>query len=56
MKVPIDETIGRSLGNESPEKNLCILRVPQRRAGAESEGYNLPSSISLKKDFLFQLM
>ena len=41
LKVPIDETIGQSLGNESLEENLCILGVPHIRAGAESEGYNL---------------
>ena len=28
LKVPIDETIGWSLGNESLEENLCILEVP----------------------------
>ena len=28
LKVPIDETIGRSLGNVSLEENLCILGVP----------------------------
>ena len=28
LKVPIDETIGQSLGNESLEENLCILGVP----------------------------
>ena len=27
LKVPIDETIGRYLGDESLEKNLCILGV-----------------------------
>ena len=37
----MDETIGRSLGNESLEENLCILGVPKIRAGAETEGYNL---------------
>ena len=36
----MDETIGRSLGNESLEENWCILGVPQIRAGAELEGYN----------------
>ena len=36
----MDETIGRSLGNESLEENWCILGVPQIRAGAEPEGYN----------------
>ena len=29
LKVPIDETIGRSLENESLEEDLCILGVPQ---------------------------
>ena len=28
LKVTIDKTIGRSFGNESLEKNLCILGVP----------------------------
>ena len=28
LKVPIDETIGGNLGNESLEDNLCILGVP----------------------------
>ena len=28
LKVPIDETIGGNLGNESLEENLCILGVP----------------------------
>ena len=28
LKVPADETIERSLGNESLEENLCILGVP----------------------------
>ena len=28
LKVSIDETIGRSLGNESLEENLCISGVP----------------------------
>ena len=37
IKVPIDETIGQSLGNESLEENLCILGVPQIGAGAEPE-------------------
>ena len=27
-KVPTDETIGQSLGNESVEENVCILGVP----------------------------
>ena len=27
-KLPIDETIGQKLGNESLEENLCILQVP----------------------------
>ena len=44
-----DETIGRSLGNKSLEENLCILGLPQIRAGAEPEGYNLSYSFSLKK-------
>ena len=50
--MPIDETIGRSLGNYSLEKNLCILGVPQIRAGAEAEGYNLSYLFSLKKIFV----
>ena len=28
LKVPTDETIGRNLGNESLEENLCMLGVP----------------------------
>ena len=28
LKVPIDETIRRSLGNASLVENLCIFRVP----------------------------
>ena len=48
LKVPIDETIGRSLKNESLEQNLCILGGPYIRAVAEPEGYNLSYSISLK--------
>ena len=55
LKVPIDETIGQSLGNESLEENLCILGVPQIQAGAEPEGYNLSYSISWKKFFCFNL-
>ena len=47
--MPIDETIGQSLGNESLEGNLCILGLSQIRAGAEPEGYNLSYSFSLKK-------
>ena len=39
--MSIDETIKRSLGNESLEKNLFILGMPQIRPGAEPEGYNL---------------
>ena len=54
LKMPTDETIGQSLGNESLEKNLRILGVPQIRARAEPEGYNISYSFSLKK-FLFQL-
>ena len=53
--MPIDETIGRILGNESLEENLRILGVPQIRAGAKPEGYNLSYSISLKKFFCFNL-
>ena len=34
---------------------MCILGVPQIRAGAEQEGYNLSYSISLKKFFCFSL-
>ena len=39
--MSIDESIGRSLENESLEENLCILGVPEIRAGAEPEKYNL---------------
>ena len=39
--MPIDETIGRSLGYQSLEENLCILGVPLIQAGAEPEGYKL---------------
>ena len=52
--MPIDETIGRSLGNESLEDNLCILGVPKIQAGAEPK-YNSSYSISLKKFFCFNL-
>ena len=55
MKTPVDETIGQSLGNESLEENLCILGVPQLRAGAEPERYSLAYSISLKKFFSLNL-
>ena len=48
----MDETIRGSLGNESQEENLCILEVPQIRAGAEPEGYNLSYSISLRSFFV----
>ena len=34
---------------------MCILGVPQIRAGAEPEGYNLSYSFSLKKVFCFNL-
>ena len=44
----MDETIERSLENESLEENFCILEVLQIRAGAEPEGYNLLYSFSLK--------
>ena len=47
--MSIDETIEQSLGNESLEENLCILRVPQIRTGAEPERYNLSYLFSLKK-------
>ena len=47
--------MGRSLGNESLGENLCIFGVPQMRAGAEPEGYNLSYSFSLKKFFCFNL-
>ena len=52
--MPIDETIGRILGNESLEENLCILGVPLIQAGAKPEGYNLylSYSISIKKFFV----
>ena len=53
--IPIDETIGRSLGIESLEENLCILGVPWIRAVAEPEGYNLSYSVSLIKFFCFNL-
>ena len=39
LKVPIDETIGQILGNQSLEENLYILGVPQILAGAEPGGY-----------------
>ena len=41
LKVPIDEIIGRCLGNESLEENLCTFGVSLIRAGAEPEGYSL---------------
>ena len=43
--MPVDETIGLNLGNESLEENLCILGVPKIPAGAEPEGYNLSYSL-----------
>ena len=48
--MPIDETIGQNLGNESLEENLCILGVPEIQEGAEPEGYNLSYSF-LSKSF-----
>ena len=51
----MDETIGRSLGNESLEEKFWILGVPQIRAGGEPEGYNLSYSIKSKKFFCFNL-
>ena len=51
----MDETIGQSLGNESLEENLCILRVPQIQARAEPERYNISYSISLKKFICFNI-
>ena len=48
----MDETIGQSLGNESLEGNLFILGEPHICAGAESEGYDLSCSISLKTFFV----
>ena len=53
--MPIDETIGQSLGNEWLKENLCILGVPQIGAGAEPEGHNLSYSFSLKKFLCFNL-
>ena len=53
--MPIDETIGRSVGNKSLDENLCILGVRQIRARAEPEGYNLSYSFSLKKVFCLNL-
>ena len=44
----MDKTIGQSLENKSLEENLCILGVPQTRAEAEPEGYNLSCSFPLK--------
>ena len=51
--MPIDETIGQSLGNESLEENTCILGVPKIWAGAEPELYKL--YLFLLIFFLFQL-
>ena len=51
----MDKTNVQSLGNQSLEENLCILGVPQILAGAETEGYNLSYSISIKKFFCFNL-
>ena len=42
--MPIFETIGRSLGNESLQEKLCILGVPEMQSGLEPEGYNLSYS------------
>ena len=55
MKETISKTIGRSLGNESLGETLSILGVPQIRAGADPEGYNLSYSVLLKKFFCFNL-
>ena len=49
IKITYRWNNGRSLGNESLEVSLCNLWVPQIRAGAEQEGWNLSYSFSLKK-------
>lgn len=53
--MPIDETIAWSLGKESLEENLCILRVPYIRTGAEPEGCKLPYLFLLKKPLFVNL-
>ena len=45
----------RRLGNASLEENLFILQVPQIRAGAEPERYNLSYTYSLRKSSCFNL-
>ena len=49
LKVPLDETIGQSLGNESLEESLCFLVVPQLRLGEEPEVYDLSYLFLLRK-------
>ena len=51
--MPIHETIGRGLGKESLQENLCILGITWTPAGEKPEGYNLSYSVSLKKCFCF---
>ena len=53
--MPIDESIGRTFGNESLEENFCILGVPKIWAATEPEGHKLSYSFSLKKFLSFNL-
>ena len=50
LKVPIDETIRRSLGNVSLDQNFCILGVAKIGAGAD-----LRYSFWWRKCFCFNL-
>ena len=50
--MPIEETIGLKGGREPGKKVLCILGVPQSRAGSVPSGYKFEYSISLYLFFL----
>ena len=45
--MPIEETIGQKGGREPGRKALCILGVPQSRAGLVPLGYKFEYSVSL---------
>ena len=65
LKWNIDKKTSYIVGNKTFFGKICILNlrknrknvklVPQIRAGAEPEGYNLLYSISFKKFFCFKL-
>ena len=48
----MEETTGKSLGNETLEENLCILGVPLIQAGANPEGCNLSYTFLFKFFFV----